>query len=469
MNVLMLFIPGLAIRSYVIIDDSTKNAAVIDPTRMVGPILTHLTLHQAKLVYILETHVHADFISGAKELKYWLDGKPQICCSSMGGKSWVPHYADVGVHDKDEFDLGQLKIQAWHTPGHTPEHMMYILYSDGRPKTAFTGDFLFAGSVGRPDLLGEDQVEALAGDLYQTIFDVLPALPDDLRILSAHGAGSLCGKGIKTVEETSLGIERSINPALQKEEKVKWMHHLLQDMPQAARYFPLMKRMNVQGVPLLKDLASPKRYEPIELAKMDLSQYYLLDVRNQELFAKGHIKGSVNIPWGTTFSRWIGEFVSYETPIIVIANSPNESYEAISTLHLVGLDRLAGFVVVDQEFETLLANKIQTFEMLAGYELLQHLDEVEVIDVRTNTEWNGGRIPGAKHFELNNFPQVLKQLAKDTTLAFVCGSGIRASIAASLARKEGLEHVCNIKGGMRAWSQAGLPIEKSIKDQEDTI
>lgn len=429
--------PGLAIFTYVIVDDATHKALVIDPTRDVSPILQILQQNQAKLATILETHVHADFVSGAKELQSQFKDKPMIGASIMGGKAWFPKYANHEIHDQDTLECGSLRLQAIHTPGHTPEHLIYILND---PKVAFTGDFLFPGSIGRPDLLGDAQLSTLALDLYNSVFSILPQLDENLIIKPAHGTGSLCAKAIAKEKNSTLKKEKETNLTLQKKDPETWIHDLLQGMPKAPTYFSIVKKLNLLGVPLLKDIPTQKSNEE-----------YLLDVRSQESFAKGHIKDSINIPFGTSFYRWMGEFIPYDKRIVIIAETPQDGQKAKEALQLIGIDNV--IISENKQFDA-------SFPMLNVHELAKELNSIEVIDVRTDEEWMNGHIPKAKHYEINRFEKYIEKLPHDKNLAFICGSGYRASIATSLAKKAGLTKVSNVQGGMQAWTEAKLPLAK---------
>lgn len=451
---------SLSIRTYLIIDEVSRKAAIIDPTRNIEPILELLEEHGGNLTYIFESHVHADFVSGAKELKAKLNGKPIIACSALGGKEWIPSYVDQTIHDREKFDLGSLSIQAWHTPGHTPEHLMFVLLQKDAPIAAFTGDFLFAGSIGRPDLLGKKELDDLSKKLFNSIFTVLPELPRDLRVLPAHGSGSLCGKEIATQEESTLEKEWASNPSLIKMDMAQWTDQLLKDMPKAPAYFARMKELNITGAPLLNTLPSVKQIDPSSLHYLNLSDYFLLDVRNQELFASHHIRNSVNIPWSANFLRWAGEFIPPSKPVIIIANNRDETAEVIKALHLIGIDQIGGFILADVALWDQVDSHISSFPMPQVDEILTKLDEYLVIDVRTILEWNKGHIPSAKHHEINTLSDALNNFQRNTAIAFICGSGYRASIAASFAKQAGFKTICNIRGGMQAWNQADLPIEK---------
>lgn len=452
---------GLSIRSYVVIDESSGNAIVIDPTRLVDPIISYLKENKASLRFILETHVHADFLSGAKELKSRWNNEPIICCSNMGGKEWIPQYNDKEISNHEILSLGSVKFKAFHTPGHTLEHQSFVMEINGQPTAFFTGDFLLAGSLGRPDLINIKMTQSLLKGLYHSVFDVLPQFSNTLPIYPAHGAGSLCGKGIGS-ENSTLENEWAHNPSLIKTSFEEWSKKLLEGLPKAPRYFSVMKKMNVSGAPLLKDVAKPKKMTLEDISKINFSDFFVLDTRNQEVFAQGHIQKAVNIPWGPLFTRWIGEFIPYDTPIIIFSSSEEEAVQSINGLYLIGLDNIFGYAVVDQEFLYKNKNQITAFQMIEGSEVLTKLNlGLEVIDVRTDAEWNAGHIPTAKHLEIVNLMDALEEIPKNQHIVFVCGSGYRASIAASVAQKFGSPHVCNIKGGMQAWQKAQLPMEKN--------
>jgi len=442
--------PGLAIHSYIVADEKSKNALVIDPTRDIDPILNILKEHGLNLLYILETHVHADFISGAKELKQRLKGAPLILCSSEGGPEWVPKYADKTIKDKDTINLGSQQIMARHTPGHTPEHLIYILNKNILPTMAFTGDFLFAGCIGRPDLIN-DKVDLLTEKLYHSIETVLSDLPDSLVLHPAHGAGSLCGKAISN-SETTLGKERQSNPALKKQPFDQWKKDVFKEMPKAPQYFQRVKRLNVQGVNMLN--SNPREIQGDQLLKEDLNEVFILDIRNQDEFANGHIPGSLNIPMGPNFARWAGDFVPDSQEIIIIANKQSQALEAIKALHMIGMDNIKGYSFPGRDFLS------QSFPYSEGALFKDQRPDVQIIDVRTPSEWNNGHIPHAVHIEIDLLPLKINELPKNKTLAFICGTSYRASIAASLAQKNGYDSIVNIKGGMQAWNQAGLPIQK---------
>lgn len=439
------YTPGLAINSYLIGDTNVGHAAIIDPTRDVDRYIDFTQKQGMKITHILETHVHADFVSGAKELKARLKGKPLIHCSAMGGEAWTPSYADKKVRSRDTVDVGSIRLQALHTPGHTPEHIIWLCFdlmrSSEIPCLAFTGDLLFVGGVGRPDLLGKNVEKQLALQLYKSLFDEIDALPDFLEIYPGHGAGSLCGKGLSARPTSTLGYERKFNPALFKLPIVQWISNLLKDTPAAPINFQRLKQLNLVGPSLEIDV-------PEKAPKV------IIDLRHPEVFAQGHMKRSLNIPYGGTFCNWVSSMLAENVAIELVGESREQIDAAAANLFLIGFDRVMGNIAKGDE-----RLPLETVEGL--YEKIQAGESPYIMDVRTPMEWQAGHIAKAEHIELADVPRKLEEIPKTGSIAVICGSGYRASIAASLLKKSGFGQVANVKGGMTAWRQAGLPIERS--------
>ncbi len=448
-----LSIPGLSIFTYLLIDQETDRCAVVDPVRNIEPLLQLAAKEELQITDVFETHVHADFLSGAKELKHRLGNAVTLHCSGMGGPEWTPKYADKLLNDRDEVSLGTVRIQAWHTPGHSPEHVSYIIFDDLRdtehPCAALTGDFLFVGSLGRPDLLGEESLKIMAKKLYHSVTKVLPELPDYLEIFPAHGAGSFCGKGIGGMNSSTLGYERQANPLLQQVNEIQWMEKLLEYPPRTPRYFARIKKLNVQGPQLLATMTPPRAMSIEEVAKLDVSTTQLLDVRGVEAFSAAFFTGSLNIPLAGSFAMWVAEFTLPEIPIVLIGSSDEEMTAALSLLRLIGLDQVVGYCLLAEQFGTGLSTiLLEEPEVVA-----KQMEEYLILDVRTSAEWANGHIPEAMHVELSVLPSSLKLIPREKPIYTMCAMGQRASIAASFLRKAGFEKVGNIRGGMTAWDE----------------
>lgn len=455
------YTPGLAIASYIIYDESSRQGAVIDPTRHIEQYLMCAQQENINMMYILETHVHADFASGSQELKAAFKGKPKIVCSSLGGQTWSPKYADQLIKDREEITLGATRLQAWHTPGHTPEHIIWVVYDDRRdphiPALAFTGDLLFVGSIGRPDLLGYEAQQELAKQLYHTIFYTLAELPDFMEIYPAHGAGSLCGKGIGARQSSTLGYERQCNPWLKPLPYEEWVVGLLKEMPAAPAYFKQMKQLNVTGM----DLTSLKPELPPILTLKETLKYMttcqIIDVRHPDLFAAGHLRGAINIPLSASFATWAGTILPLNKEFIVVIREPPEALFAVQSLKLIGIDTIKGICDAStwrsQEWQDIQ----HTSSMMTVEAVKANKDNIYILDVRTPGEWNSGHIKEAHHIEMPLINSSIDQLPKDIPIAVFCHSGMRASIIASLLQNHDLS-ASAVRGGMHEWIQAGLPI-----------
>lgn len=460
------FIPGLAIASYMVGDEKTKQVAVVDPTRDVDEYIEIAKREGLRITDILETHVHADYVCGSSELKARLGGEPRIHCSGLGGESWTPPYADVVVNDGDEVKLGTVRLQALHTPGHTPEHLSWVVYDDNRsrekPWLILTGDFLFVGDVGRPDLLGEAEQKELAHQLYQSVFQKLEPLPDFTEIYPGHGAGSLCGKAIGSRRSSTLGFERRFNATLQHAPEEPWTATLLKGMPLAPPYFRRMKQVNAQGPKIIgPELPGQKRFMAKELHDRLCENCLVLDVRSKEAFAGAHIPGSVNIPIGPNLPTWAGWVLPYDRPLVIVAEDNSRVPEVVTHLIRVGLDDVEGYL--DDGIDAWLNHgfEVSRLETLSVHDLDNRLRETSekpfVLDVRTEGEWESGHIAGAHHIHGGLIEERYGEVPKDQPVAVVCGSGYRGSIAASFLKQKGYGRVANVLGGMMAWKGAGLP------------
>ncbi len=456
------FIPGLAAASFLVGDEKAKVAAVIDPLRDVDELVRVAREQKLQITHILETHVHADFISGARELKAALDGKPQIVSSAMGGPEWTPAYADVKAQDGDEFPIGSLLLKAVHTPGHTPEHVTWALYDTTRsreePWMLFTGDFLFVGSIGRPDLLGKEQQEKLAHELYQSVFGRTSGLPDFVELYPSHGAGSLCGKAIGSRDSTTLGYERRFNESLKALPEQEWVSKLMSEMPAAPSYFRRMKKVNVEGPAILGDRSkwpgrralSPKQAR--ELAARD--DVLVLDTRNKEAFAAAHIEGSLNIGLDNNLPTWAGWVLPSDKRIVLVLGADGDIDAALTHLLRVGFDSIEGYLEGGIPAWQQAGLPTARFELIDAPTLARRLQDQErpvVLDVRSDGEWSAGHIDEARHIPLGQLEQRLGELPRDRAMAVICGSGYRASLAASLLRRHGFDQVSNVAGGMTAW------------------
>lgn len=458
------FIPGLAIVSYMVGDEKAGECAVIDPTRDVEEFIQIARKEGLKITHIFETHVHADFVSGAPELKARLGGEPVIVCSGMGGEQWTPPYADRVVKDGDETRIGSLRVRAIHTPGHTPEHVSWALYDETRSKDhpwlLFTGDFIFVGDVGRPDLLGEIEREKLAKQLYHSVFETLKPLPDYTEIFPAHGAGSLCGKAIGSRRSSSLGYERRFNASMQQAPEQQWTATLLAGMPPAPPYFKRMKQVNAKGAAILEKLPGQTRFSAAELRdRMKKGDLLVLDTRVKEAFAAAHIPGSISIPLAPNLPTWAGWLLPYDKPIALVVASLADVAHVVTHFIRVGFDRIEGYLEDGIDGWEAAGFELANIPTMSVHDLEKRLKQPNppfVLDVRSDGEWEAGHIDGARHIQLGFLPDRLKEIPKDREVAVVCGSGYRSSIASSILKRAGYDKLTNVMGGMGAWKAAGL-------------
>jgi hydroxyacylglutathione hydrolase len=460
------FVPGLAIYSYIVGDETTRQAAVIDATRDVDEFIEIAHREGLHIKHVLETHVHADFVSGSREMKDRLGDEVTLHASGLGGAEWTPAYADHVVGDGDEIRLGSVRLKAVHTPGHTPEHVSWALYDDSRsadtPWLVFTGDFVFVGDVGRPDLLGEEARQELAHQLYQSVFGRLPPLPDFTEIFPGHGAGSLCGKAIGSRASSTLGYERRFNAALLQKPEEEWINDLMEQMPLSPPYFARMKRVNREGpIVIGAELPGRRRWSARALYERRCENCLIVDVRSKEAFAAAHIPGAINIPFGPTLPTWAGWVLPYDRPTLMVVDHPEQMPHVVNHLIRVGFDDIQGYLEGGMDAWQTSGYEMATLTTLPVQSLPDRLADVTVLDVRTEKEWSAGHIAGAIHIHGGKLQESFGLVPRDKPVVVICGSGYRGSIAASFLKREGYEDVANVLGGMSAWKAAGLPCETS--------
>lgn len=453
------FTPGLAIQSYLVYDEESRKGVVIDPTRQVETYISKAVEEKVEITDIFETHVHADFLSGAQDLKAALHNKPNIHCSGMGGSEWTPPYADhVILQDKESVNVGNMRFEAWHTPGHTPEHIIWLAFNKKRsttvPEVAFTGDLLFVGSVGRPDLLGKEMLEELTKKLYRSLFDTLHRLPESVEIFPAHGSGSLCGNNIGARDCSTLGYERRCNPWLIPQEFSKWSQSLFKGIPTPPRYFSRMKKLNVSRMDFIASRSMPPMLTLEQIKKHP--DCIVVDLRKPEQFAARHIKNSINIPWSKGFPLWAGVVLTDGKPIILVTDEMSTAGLTIQALRLISLDPVRG-ICNASEWEKGKENQFEQLPLIDVKSLCDKEKDYYILDVRTPAEWYEGHISSAHLLELTKMPEAINQVPKNKPVAVICHSGNRASLVASMLKNENIESF-NVQGGMHAWKKAGLPV-----------
>lgn len=459
----------LAHASYMIGCQATGEAVIVDPNRDVDMYLQAAESNSMRIVGALETHIHADFVSGSRELAERTDAALYV--SDEGDENWKYLFLDGYKHqllkDGDEFFVGNIKLTVMHTPGHTPEHISFLLTDTAKtdePVGIFTGDFVFVGDIGRPDLLEEaagmiGTADVGARQMFRSV-KRFAALPDYLQVWPAHGAGSACGKALGAIPSTTVGYEKRFSWAFQIDDEEAFVDALLAGQPEAPKYFAEMKKVNKVGPTVLHGMPTPEMLPAYRLPELLAKQAVVIDTRSPEQFAAGHIGGALNIPLSMV-GAWAGWLLDYETPFYLIADPANLA-EATHDLVYIGLDKIAGY------FETSVINMLEEqghelscYDMAHPNELAAAIQDgkMTLIDVRGIGEWSEEHIPGAQHYMLGYLPNRAGEIINGKPIVVQCQSSARAAIGASILKAQGATRVINMIGGLTAWRNAGLPLE----------
>jgi len=447
---------GLAHLSYFI--GSENEALVIDPRRDCQVYIDLARREGMKIKYIFETHRNEDYVIGSLELKN------QINAEIYHGQGVDFKYGNF-LDDGQEFSFGKLKLTALHTPGHTDESMSYTLAdleTGEEPIMVFTGDALFIGDVGRTDLYGPEEAPRMASNLYNSIFKKILPLGDEVIICPAHGAGSVCGGAISKREYSTLGLERIHNPVLQKTKKEEFVKFKVQEKLEFPPYFEKMEQYNLQGPPLLHGLPVPELLSPEECkAKMEKGAV-VVDTRMPHSFGGAHIKDTYNIWLGgiPSFAGWV---LPYDKPIILVLEEKEQLEAAVRYLVRLGYDNIAGLLNGGIAAWYIKALPIESIDLISVHDLKDKLekgDEMVILDVRGNKEWDGGHIKGARHIYVGHLEENLDEVPKNCPVVVYCGTSRRSGIAASILKKNGYRKVYNTLGSMAAWKNAGYNLVK---------
>ena len=456
------FVEGLGHQSYLIGSDTTREAVVVDPRRDTLVYVNAAHAAGLRIRFVLETHVHNDFLSGAKLLAESV--RAEHVASAEAGL----RFPYRGVRDGDTLELGELRLRVLRTPGHTPEHVSYSVYDTARsaemPMLVFSGGDLLVGAVGRPDLLGRELGETLAPQLYDSLHHKLLPLGDGVTVLPTHGSGSLCGRGISSTRTSTIGYEKLTNPALRQPDRESFVRFVLDGNPGIPTYYRRMRPGNQEGA------AAPQAPQPRPLPSGEVQHLaghgaIVLDTRGHVAFGGGHVPGATNVGLEAMLVTWVGWLLPPDVPLVLVLERESDWDTVIAALARIGYERILGFLQGGMESWVGAGLPIERVEQLSATELdllRQDRPEMQILDVRTDAEWAEGHIPGARHAPLgSSFPATVPELGLDATrpVAVVCGSGYRSSIAASLLQQRGFVRALNLLGGMDAWKQAGLPLE----------
>jgi len=451
----------LAHASYLI--GSNGEAAVVDPQRDVDQYVDEAAANGLKIRYVIETHLHADFVSGHRELAARTGA--QIIFGQKAGAT-ISHQA---VRDGDELILGNAKLRIMETPGHTPEGIcVQIIDSEtsDQPQKVLTGDTLFIGDVGRPDLAGAKGYtkEMMAAMMFDSLHEKLLKLDDAVEVYPAHGAGSMCGRNLSTETSSTIGHQRKFNYALQPMAKEEFVKMMTVDLPEAPAYFSTDAEINRAGAPALGGLAQPLALSPSEFRKFAADGSVILDVRTAAEFGAGHVPGALNIGLGGQFASWAGCLIPMNSPIIIVAESTDKVDEAQMRLARIGMESVKGYLGGGIQSWKEAGLEVGTVPQISVVDLKKLIDtqpELQIVDVRRCAEYQSGHAPRAQTAPLARLADTLPRLnLRPTELtAVICAGGYRSSAATSIMQQQGFTNLLNVIGGTTAWIGAGYELE----------
>ena len=459
----------LAHASYLIGSDG--EAAVVDPQRDVDQYIEEASAQNLKIKYIIETHLHADFVSGHRELA------DRTGADIVFGKEAGATFPHVAVKDGDQLALGQVNLRFMETPGHTPESICVLVAEDetgagesARVPKLLTGDTLFIGDVGRPDLAGGRGYtpHEMAAMMYDSLHEKILKLDDAIEVYPAHGAGSMCGKNLSTEASSTIGQQRQFNYALQPMTKGEFVRMMTADLPEAPAYFPKDAEINRTGAAPLENLPSLASLSPAEVAECARHGCVVLDVRAADQFGAGHVPGSLNIGLGGQFASWAGTLIPMTAPIVLVAESEEKAEEARMRLARVGLENIKGYLAAGMDawqqagFDVATVPQISVGELKA---MIESRPDLQIIDVRRPAEYVSGHAPRAVTAPLSKLREAWTSLSCDPmkTTAVICAGGYRSSAATSILQAAGFTDLLNVSGGTTAWIKAGYEVEIPAK------
>jgi len=463
--------PKLAQASYLVGCPSTGEALIVDPNRDVLAYVQAAELEGLKVQHVTETHIHADFVSGSRELAHRTNAR--LYLSAAGGNDWQYDYAvsagAVPLRDGTRFRVGKVEIEVLHVPGHTPEHLAFLVTdtsSASEAMGAFTGDFIFVGDVGRPDLLEraanvQGTMEESARQLFESL-QRFRSFPDFLQIWPGHGAGSACGKALGAVPQSTLGYEKRFNWAFGVSDEADFVRMVLAGQPDPPRYFAKMKQINKSGPRLLGGNRPPARLPGAELAAALARGATVVDTRQAEEFKRGGVPGTINIPANRAFTAWAGSLLPYDEPFFLLTDASGGGLpdQLARELSGIGLDGLAGYFG-PEAVETWRSTKgaLQVIPDLTLSEVKDGLQtqQVTLLDVRGEDEWRSGHVPGSVNVPVARLGQQAGGLSNGRRIIVHCQTGAHAAIAASVLKAKGLSDVGVFAGGYAEWTAAGQP------------
>lgn len=455
------YLSCLAHASYLI--GSNGEAVVVDPQRDVDQYLKEAETQKLTIKYVIETHLHADFVSGHRELA------ARTGAEIVFGERAQAQFPHRAVQDGDELEIGQVKLRFIETPGHTPESIC-VLVTDTevsfKPKKILTGDTLFVGDIGRPDLAGGKGYtpEMMAEMMYDSLHEKLLKLPDEVEVFPAHGAGSMCGRNLSNETFSTIGLQKRLNYALQPMSKAEFVRMMTAELPEAPAYFPLDAEINRAGAPGLSELPTPEALSPQQVRELGAQDNVILDVRTPADFGAGHVPGSVNIGLGGQFASWAGTLIAAGSPVVIVADAQVQVDEAVMRLARVGIESVKGYLEGSIQGWLTAGFEVETVPQITVDELndlIEQRIDLQVIDVRRPIEFQSGHVPQAYTAPLSKLNGEVSRLGMDREkrTAVICAGGYRSSIATSLLQRQNFANLLNVTGGTSAWINAGYPVE----------
>ncbi|HET7112323.1 MAG TPA: rhodanese-like domain-containing protein [Pyrinomonadaceae bacterium] len=454
------YLACLAHASYLV--GSEGEAAIVDPQRDVDVYLAEAAARGLQIKYVIETHLHADFVSGHQELA------ERTGAQIIFGEKAGAEFEHRAVRDGEEIRMGKVILRFLETPGHTPEGICVLITDtevSDQPQKILTGDTLFIGDVGRPDLAGGKgySSQMMAEMMYDTLHEKLLKLPDEVEVYPAHGAGSMCGRSLSKETTSTIGEQRRFNYALKPMSKEAFVKLITTDLPEAPVYFPKDAEINRAGARGLSELSAPVELSPQEVLRLQTSGHVLLDVRSAAEFGAGHVPGSVNIGLGGQFAIWSGSLIPLHAAIVIIADTRNQVDESVLRLARVGIENVRGYLSGGIHGWREAGLPVDAIEQVSVDQLREQITnrELQIVDVRRPAEYSNGHVPRALNAPLSALDRTIDQLPlqKDKPTAVICAGGYRSSAAASLLQQQGFTNLINVAGGTGAWINAGYPVE----------
>lgn len=451
---------GLGNSSYLIGSEETGQAVAIDPQRDVDRYVQVAEGLGLRLTHALETHLHADFVSGARELA----ARAGVTIGASAESELA--FDHLPLKEEDRIELGDLVISALATPGHTPEHVSYTIAKadGGQPEAIFSGGSLIVGGAARTDLLGHDLTEPLARRLYHTIHHKLLHLPDEVAVYPTHGAGSFCAAPSTAERTTTIGRERQWNPLVRARSEEAFVAQALSGLPSYPTYYKYMRPVNQQGPRVLGGIPVLEPLSPETVQQQMARGIAVVDTRTPHEFAAGHIPGAYGIPLGAPLITWAGWVVPFGTPIILIADTSAAQEEAVRQLIRIGYDDLRGYLeggMVAWEAAGLPLSQVPIVPAEELRRQLERGDGPTVLDVRMDAEWQAGHLPGAIHIEAGRLPNGDLPLPKDGSMVVHCGHADRSTVGISVLERRGYRNLMLLAGGFSAWEVAGYEVARA--------